>query len=337
MLDVLAVLAGLTLVVLVFVDAFATTLLVAVGAGPFTRRLLGAIWRLLLRFHTQDKPSFLLTGIGTSLLITTVLTWVLVLWAGWTLVFLGSGEVVHSQTRAAASPADVAYFTGFTIFTLGVGDFVADTSGWRLVTAAASFSGLSLVTLAITYLISVVSAVVARRSLAIHVYALGGSAADIIQRGWTGDRFSVAFTQQLVNITSEVAKTAEQHLAYPALHYFHTPQRHMSAPSAIAALDDALLMLSEGVAGQARPDESTTHPLRNVIERFLTTASVTAAIPDVAAPRVPTLTPLVDAGIPVVAADLFEDAVKRESDRRTSLRGLVNSDGWSWPQQGGSV
>jgi len=119
----------------------------------------------------------------------------------------------------------VAYFTGFLVVTLGTGDFVASTSWWRVLTDVAAFSGLFLVTLAITYLTSVVSAVVARRTLAIHVNALGGSATDILARGWDGERFSPGFTQHLVMLTDKLTMSAEQHLAYPVLHYFHTHHR----------------------------------------------------------------------------------------------------------------
>jgi hypothetical protein len=153
------------------------------------------------------------------------------------------------------------------------------------------------------------------------------------QARWDGHRFSPAFVQHLVDLTNHVATSAEQHLAYPALHYFHTPQRAMSAPIAIAQLDDALLLLSEGVAAQERPAAAATEPLRNVIDRFLTTASSAATTShDVAPPRPPQLGRLGSAGIPVVDGDRFRLAVERDGDRRTRLHRLVNGDGWSWPE-----
>ncbi len=67
-------------------------------------------------------------------------------------------------------------------------------------TALASCSGLVLVTLAITYRLAVVSAVVSRRSLAIRIHCLGTSGADIVTSGWWAGQFSAAFGQHLIGL-----------------------------------------------------------------------------------------------------------------------------------------
>lgn len=330
MLDTMLVVAGCLVVLGVFVDAFMTTLAVSAGAGPLTSVVLGACWRLFLRFHQQDKESSFLTAAGTVLLGATVLTWVAVLWAGWSLVFLGSDSVVEARTREPAGVADVVYYTGFTVFTLGTGDFVASTPAWRVVTAAASFLGLFLVTLAITYLVSVVSAVVTKRSLAIQVHGLGGSAGQIVTRGWTGAGFGGMFQQQLVSLTPTVAVSAEQHLAYPVLHYFHSSTRRLAAALAVAKLDDALLVLTEGVAPQCRPERDTVEPLRFALGRYLATATVPSWAPEVGPPPPPSLAELAAAGIPIVEPAAMDAAVESASERRNDLHRLVASDGWSW-------
>lgn len=327
----MAFVAGCALVVLVFVDALVTTLFVAKGAGPLTRRFAGLLWRGLLRFHRRDSHARWLTVGGPVLLIATVMAWVIALWAGWVLVFLGSHAVVNDSSGAPAGLVDVVYFTGFLVFTLGTGDFVAVAPLWRLVTDVAAFSGLFLVTLSITYLISVVSAVVSRRTLAIHVSALGDSAAQILTLGWNGERFSPELSQQLVTLTDKVTTIAEQHLAYPVLHYFHTPDRSTSAPIGLAHLEDAMLMLTYAVAPAARPDTAAVRPLRTVIDRYVTTASATSALPEPGEPPpVPSLRPLSATTIPVVAETEFQQSVAKEAQRRKALCRLVHGDGWSW-------
>jgi len=334
MLEPVLIVVGALVVAAVFLDAFATTLVVATGAGPFTRRLLGLVWRGLLRLHRTDSGTSWLSSVGTVLLVTTVLVWVAGLWVGWTLIFLGAGDaIINSTTRTPAGIAEVVYFTGYTVFTIGLGDYVATTSVWRVLISVAGFSGLFLVTLAITYLVSVVSAVVARRALAIQVHALGTTADAIVVNGWAGDRFASAFVQQLSSLTSPLARTAEQHLAYPALHYFHTPSTFTSAPLAVASLDDALLLLSEAVETEARPEQVAVRPLREVVERYLATAVTITTAPDRPDPPPPPHTKsLVDAGVPVVDADTFRAGVDRQRERRRNLARLVHSDGWSWPQ-----
>ncbi|WP_346623572.1 potassium channel family protein [Blastococcus montanus] len=331
MADTLLIVVGLALVVTVYVDALATTLTMG-GAGPVTRSVLPPVWRLLLRVHRPDTRSRVLTGAGAALLFGTVLIWVAGLWAGWTLVFLGTDSVVDAQTSAAAGVADVAYFAGFTVFTLGVGDYVASDPGARLLTALASFCGLFLITLAITYLLSVVAAVVQRRAIAVRINALGRHAGEIVANGWTGTSFSSAFVQQLVALSGQLTTTAEQHLAYPVLHYFRSREKHVAAPVTISRLDDAMLLLQQGVAPAARPDDSAVQPVRHAIHRYLETASATSTGPQAASPPpAPDLQPLRSAEVPSVPDADFASQAEAEADRRRDLRRLVQSNGWSWP------
>lgn len=329
--QIVQLLGGALLLGIVFIDAFVTTLAVSAGAGPLTSRVSGALWRGMLRLHRQDRESSWLTGGGTALLTTTVLMWVLLLWAGWALVFYASGAVVDSKTGVEAGAADVIYFAGFTVFTLGTGDYVASAPLWRIVSALASFSGLFLITLAITYLISVVSAVVMRRALAIEIHSLGETASDIVLGGWRSDGFGQLYQQQLINLTPNVAASAEQHLAYPVLNNFHTSTARLSAPRAVASLDDALTVMHAALAADFRPDNSAVEPLRFAIERYQATATGTSWSPSVGAPPLPSVRRLADAGLPLLDESTFTDAVRANDNRRTMLHRLVASDGWSWP------
>jgi hypothetical protein len=266
------------------------------------------------------------------MLLVTLLLWVAGLWAGWSLVLLGDpSAVADAMTHAPATVAQVIYFAGFTVFTLGVGDYVPTSDTWRVVTALASFSGLFLVTLAITYLVSVVSAVVQRRSIAVQVNALGDSPAAIVASGWTGSGFSSAFVQHLVNLTGELATSAEQHLAYPTLHFFHTPDRRAASPLAVTALDEALLVLRYGVAPEHRP-ATLADPAQRALDRYLKTATGPRLLPAVAAaPPPPDLQPVRCAGVPLVDDATFAAAVADRESHRRALRQLVQGNGWTWP------
>ena len=330
--DLAAIVAGAALVLLVLIDALMTTLAVGAGAGPLTNLLTRSGWRAALAAHSRDRESSWLRFAGAALLLLTVSVWVLLLWLGWTLVLLGSGAVESSSTGQSAGLTDVVYYAGFTLFTLGVGDFVAASPGWRLVTAVASYNGLFVITLAITYLLSVVGAAVTRRALAVRIHALGDSSGQIVARGWTGQSFSSAFVQQLVAVSGEVATLAEQHLAYPVLHYFHTGSRDTATSLAVAHLDEAMLLLREGVDVDARPDDSATAPVRELVDRYLTTVRRSVVVHRSEAPPPPSLAPLAAAGVPVVEASRFAEVVEGEDDRRTELLQLVTNDGWRWPE-----
>jgi hypothetical protein len=216
-----------------------------------------------------------------------------------------------------------------------VGDYVAAGPPWRIVTSVAGFTGLFLVTLAITYLISVVSAVVARRAVAVHIHALGTTAVEIVAGAWTGRDFSAAFVQHLVSLTAELATVAEQHLAYPILHYFHSRNPRASAPVAVARIDDAMLLLAAGVAPDARPPDSAVQPLRVAVERYVATVAMTSAMRRAAGvPPPPDLGRLAALGVPVADDEKFRSQSDAVAERRRALHRLVCSDGRSWEALG---
>lgn len=323
---------GALLVLAVLVDVLATTLTLGEGAGPLTRRILAFLWRWSLLLSRRGTRSRLLANAGPVLLVLTVLFWVLVTWGGWWLVFLGSGAVEDAQTGSPASVADVAYYAGYAVFTLGLGDFVADAPAWRVLTSVASFGGLVIVTLAITYLLSVVSAVVTRRALATQIHALGATATEMVIAAWSGAAVSSAFVQHLAGLTGPLATVAQQHFAYPVLHYFRSRSADESAPVAIAVLDDALLLLDAAVDPSVAPDPLVVQPVRRVIDRYIRTVRGTSASREAEQPPPPpSVTPLLRAGIPLAPAAGREDRLLAECERRRDLQRLVHGAGWSWP------
>ncbi|RBY93582.1 hypothetical protein DQ237_17525 [Blastococcus sp. TF02-8] len=323
---------GVLLVLAVLVDVLATTLTLGEGAGPITRRVLRVLWRRSLRLRPRGSRSVLLADVGPALLVLTVLLWVAATWIGWWLVFLGSGAVENAGTGAAAGAGDVFYYAGYAVFTLGVGDFVADSPGWRILTAAASFGGLVLVTLAITYLLSVVSAVVSRRALAAQIHALGATAGEVVAGAWTGGRFGPAFVQQLLGLSGPLATVAQQHFAYPVLHYFRSRAPEESAPVAIAVLDDALLLLEAAVEPSVAPDPLAVRQVRRLVARYVQTVSGTSAPGQgERPPPSPSVAPLRAVGIPLGPPARLDDRLVAEAGRRSDLQWLVHGAGWSWP------
>lgn len=330
---VLLVVLGLLLVAVSVVDAVLTTIAVSAGGGPLTKLVSRLVWAVAQRTSRGTRPSPLRRRSGVLVVIATLLLWVLLQVAGWLVVFTSSSAaVVDATTSTPASVGERLYYVGFVIFTLGVGDFVAGGAVWQLFTVLATFLGLFQITLAVTYFLSVVSAAVDRHSLASSVSALGLTAEEIVGVGWEGDAFSAAFVQHLVQLSTQVATLAEQHLAYPVLHFFVGAERTTVAPLSVARLDDALLLLEHGVARAARPPASATRPVRLSIDRYL--SSVTAPrTQDPEAPPSPSLRDLAAFGVPVVDPAEFEQCVAARADRRRRLAALVLSQGWD-PRDG---
>lgn len=320
---------GVVLVLLACVDAVMTTLTAGTGGGPLTTQLGRGLWRLLLRV-SGGQSSRLLSYAGALILLTTVVVWVLLLWGGWTLVFLGSNAVVDATTRSPASVPATIYYAGFVVFTLGVGDVVAVGGTWQVLTALASVIGLFLITLSITYLISVVSAAVTRRQLAQSISVLGMTGSQIVLTHWTNGQLSSQFASEAQSLRTQLLTTTQQHLAYPVLRYFHSRQPSTSAPRSVAALDDALVLLTAGVSSDAAPGRDVLGPLQGALEHYTDTVhSIAGGYPG--EPPSPALAPLEDAGMPIVHADEYHSAARAHAGRREELHRIVRSDGWPWP------
>ena len=325
------IVVGAALLVVAFVDAVLTTMTAGNGAGPVTVRLGRGMWRLL-RAASGNGSSRLLSYAGALVLLATFATWVLLLWAGWSLIFLGADEAIaDASTGVPASTPATIYYAGFVIFTLGVGDFVATTGTWQLATALASVMGLFLVTLAITYLVSVVSAAVTRRQLAYSVNILGSTGADIVLGHTVDGQLSSQLSSQTQQLTSQLLKTTQQHLAYPVLHYFHATSPAASAPRAVAALDDALVLLDSGVDTSAAPAHDVLGPLRRSIQHYADTVHATGGGSSDSPPALPPLQRLALAGLPVVDETQYADDGTGHAARRAALQRIVRSDAREWP------
>lgn len=324
----LLLLLGLLLIGVTLLDALWTTIAPR-GAGPITKRVARGLWALGLSVHRRRSAHGLLTLIGPSLLVTATLVWVAGLWAGWLLVFSAEPEtVIASLSKEPASLVERVYYVGFVLFTLGTGDYVPGGGLWQVLSVLASLSGLSVITLAITYVLSVVSAVATKRQLAGSIHSLGRTPSDLVGRAWDGGGFS-GLEQQLPAIASALELHTQRHLAYPVLHYFHSADRRTALGPAVAVLDDALLLLAEGVAPSARPAPAVVAPTRSTIASFLGTLSEAFIEEADVPPPLPDLDGLAEAGIPVVEDGSAETAAGA-SHRRRLLLGLVRDAGWEW-------
>lgn len=319
---------GLVVLLALIVDAGWTTLWPDRSGGPLSSRLAAFVWRnasgLLAGRHTA------LSLLGPTVLSLVLLLWVVLLWLGWYLIFSSvETSVVDAVTRETASGFDRFYFVGYTIFTLGNGDFAPNGAAWQLATVLATASGLILVTLAITYLISVLSAVVNKRTFAARVHAMAETPEDFVVKTWDGGAFT-GLDLVLSSLAEDLTRLATQHLAYPVIHYYHPSGRRGSAAVAVAVLDETVTILTAGVDSPARPARAVLRSVRGAVEGYLETLSGGSIRWSDADPALPDLDGVRVAGIPTVDDTDYHAERDQARDRRRKLRGLVESDGWEW-------
>jgi hypothetical protein len=323
---ILLLLVGIALLALVAYDVISTALSVGTGGGPLTSRLGAGWWHLARRLAARpDGP--IMACVGPVMILLTIAVWLGLLWGGWTLVFASDPEaVISSATREPASGWSRVYFAGLTVFTLGMGDYLPNGQPWEVLTAVAVISGLGLTTLAITYLVPVVGAVTARRVQASTIAGMGATPQEIVISGLHGAHFAF-FEHRLQALSDSLLQTAEQHLSYPVLHYFHSSERHVDLRTQAYQLDEAVTLLRYGVSEEVRPHPAALEGIRHAIGQ-LTMRATDEPADDADTPAIPDLNPLRAAGIPVVEEDAFERSVAGLAGHRRRLAAFASESLW---------
>ena len=319
---------GVVLLGIVVVDLLWTTLWVEGGAGPLTSPLMAWTWSGFKRVAGQNTR--LLSLSGPVILVVGLTGWIVLLWGGWTLVFAsGTHPLVDTIDKGPLSWFERVYFTGYTIFTLGIGDYVPRDGVWQLATTLATASGMLFVTLTVTYILSVLDAVTQKRSFASSVSGLGSSGEELVRTSWDGEEFR-GLDVPLSNLTSQLNALTENHKAYPILHYFHGRRSQRSPVTSVALLDDALTLFRFGMPDRSHPSDTVVKNARSSVQTYLRTVEAFIEPAD-EPPPAPDLASLRAAGIPTASDESFDAAVDDLRERRRTLLGLVESDVREWP------
>lgn len=322
---------GTIIIIAAIADALWTILWVDNSSGPLTSRLTYFIWRGAKSISGQKGHHLFLSLAGPAALFIVLLMWVILLLVGWTMIFTSDrNAILGFRNLEPASLSSRIYFTAYTLFTLGIGDYVPLKGFWQITTSVASGTGILIIFLAITYQIEIVSAVANKRVFASRVTGIALQPEEFILANWDGREFGV-LSLQLSTMAGQLSLLTEQHLAYPILHYYHAPESRKSNTIAIAILDEALTILEFGVPKPYGPSQTTLLPVRKAIDDYLGILRTAFIKPADQPPSPPNLSILRSAGVPVVEDEEFHEAVDRLSERRKLLLGMVYNDARRWP------
>ncbi len=258
---------GVVLYVVIVLDILQTTLSMQ-GGGWLTSRISHLIWKFLLVLSGRDGKSKILGHSGYILLVSIVVIWVFILWSSLVLVLLSHpGSIVNSSSKIPADLWEVIYYSGYTLSTLGVGDFVASSDVWRIITTIYSFTGLILLTMSVTYFVPVLTAIIDQRKLGIILSTLGSSPQEIILNAWNGKDFS-RFTEKVDDFAESIIKYSQQHRAYPVIHFFHNNKQKNNIILQLTRLYEALRIISDKVKEEHRPAKQDLKPLFIAFENY---------------------------------------------------------------------
>lgn len=167
-------LTWLGVILLLFVQAdFLITTLSGGIHGPLSGRMAFRSWRTLQRLHRGHHGSFLYSYSGLIVMSVMVFAWLLLAAGGWVLIFRGHpSSLIIPSTGAPANWVETSAYAGSALSTMGSSNAIPSNGWWDLWGTVAAANGFVLLTLSMTYILTVMQTVASGRSFALLVASL---------------------------------------------------------------------------------------------------------------------------------------------------------------------
>lgn len=218
---------GVLLMAVVLADVFLTVLYARAGTGIISDRLARLVW-LGMRGIAFRWKRHVLSFCGPVIVVALLLTWSLLLALGAALVIhplLGTSVASSSQD----TPTDFVtalYVAGSSLSIVGGSNFSPQSAGAKLLFLLNSLIGTSVISLTITYLMQIYSALRSRDSLCLKIHTLSGEtgdAAELLAHLFAGNQLSAGYNN-LSSLAAEITDAKEAHHFYSILFYFRFPE-----------------------------------------------------------------------------------------------------------------
>jgi hypothetical protein len=229
--------AGVVLLLVVFYEIYATILRSAKYPGLISDFLNRNLWQLatrLTRNHSRKTRHRILSSIGPLLMPLFITIIVLMLVTGFALIYLPRMETAFFIREEAQSPTlfRAFYFSGVTLLTIGYGDILPTDNIIRFVALIEGACGIGVISLGITYLLTIYSAQERKRALALNFFHQARQGVDIpgfISRRFTRGRFR-GLTETLRDAARDLEELLESHIEHPVINYFHSTEVYKGMP-----------------------------------------------------------------------------------------------------------
>ena len=305
----------------VFITVFSTQ-----GAGPLSYRWGKWIWAGLLHVHRRRPIHRVLSLAGPFVLLSSILLWYCLIGLALLLIFsVQPDSVVHGSSNAPASLETRYYFINTTLSGLGYGDWVPSAFPWTLLATMGTLAGTVVLTVSLSYVLSVVSAAIDRKKLAQSVFGMGASVTQVIDNARLSD-LRDSLKNHFLNTAGEIDHQRLKHLAYPILAYFHATSVDFSPARAVLLLADACFVLQVAAPDHRAPVgvlQVANSSIHNFAQLHASGATVEQD-PDCPAPL---LAAAVKQGA-AINSEEFKQALANYLPCRARLLALCRADGW---------
>lgn len=316
MMETLLLISGTLLLLLAMFDFFFTTLSSS-GAGYISKTVATFghyVMQVIVRLFGRRMYRFS----GTVVNLLVLLVWVVIVWTGLFLLYSSDPGAITNSDGRTANAAERLYFTGYTLSTLGIGNFKPTTAFFEFLTSCFSFFGFIFFTSSMTYLISLSSANINKRALASSIHNLGKDPEAIA--GKFLEFNEIYRNQQILQLQEKIDQNGVNHQAYPVVHFYTPTDARVSLSLNLARLDEAVgLLLSSGKNEELLPQlellrQSVTYFLDHINENYPRTLPKEKI-------------PVGSLPIEYTISGIDQDELRQ---RRRILGGFIRSEGFNW-------
>lgn len=316
---------GILILLIVYTDFFYTTLS-GNGDGYLTRTLNRNMQKLMLLIRRKGPDSGIIYKFtGLLHLIISMFMWIALLLLGTFLVFNASPEaVVHEATRIPADATERFYYCCYMLSTLGIGDMVPGNKFGQYATSFLTFGGFTMLSVGLTYLLSILEGVQKKRQLASKIFSMGNTPMQIHKNHY--DTHPDWSTDELKEIRGQLNSHIHKFILFPVVHYFNTAKRNHSFFLSIAVLDSSLDILVQEIKEKESSDKD------RLVHESLMLRSIISEMMSEMKSTVPGKTDMFDKEEIIIQrkAAMKEERHITDESRTVEIYHFFNEEGWNW-------